>query len=105
MEVRLEYSPVQLEAAVAFIAQNNVAMQGDTDYIRTSIRENMMEIVEEFPHLLSISTAGYMLVAQVLEEDLDEDENSVRIEILVDPAIGETDMKDVSEVHHTTTKV
>lgn len=99
MEVKLEYSPVQLEAAVKFISENNPVWHGEIASIRDSIEDGMREIVEEFPHLLSLSTMGYMLIAHIIEEDLDEDENSVHIEILVDPAVGIEDMEDVEEVY------
>lgn len=100
MDVSVVYSKEQLEAAVQFIAKNNPAFRGRADYIRTHIKKAIFEIAEKFPHLLSLSTMGYTIIASVEEEEgIDHDQNVMLIEILVDPGLG-TDWESVEQIYH-----
>ncbi len=99
MEVTLVYSKDQLEAAVKFISENNQAFLGRTEYIRRNIQTNIREMVEKFPHLLSIGTMGYTIMGSVEEEEgIDSDTNVLLIEILVDPGLG-TDWESEEQVY------
>ena len=90
MEVTLVYSKAQLEAAVQFISEHNQTFLGRTDYIRKHINKSLREMAEKFPHLLSIATMGYTIIGSVEEEEgIDYDQNTMIIEILVDPGLGE----------------
>lgn len=88
MQVKLIYSPRQLEKAISFLSTNHYADYGPK-YIRESIWSNIVDMVKQFPHLQRVSTMGYTLIADSTEESLDEDENEIFIEISVDPAIDE----------------
>lgn len=100
MEVTLVYSKEQLEAAVQFISEHNQAFLGRANYIREHIRKAIYEIVEKFPHLLSMSTMGYTILASVEEEEgIDHDRNVMLIEILVDPGLAE-DWESVEQIYH-----
>lgn len=88
MEVIVSYSPKQVEDTVEFIAQNNSAFKNKRVHIRKSIQDSIREIAQRFPDLRSLSTMGYMVVADSHEEGIDQDVNHVRIEIYVDPALA-----------------
>ncbi len=87
MEVRISYSKPQLEEAVKFIARNNEHFQGQTDYIRDCILDNMKEIAAD-PESWMGSTMGYTLIGDRTDEGIDSDINSIRFEILIDPNLG-----------------
>ena len=100
MFVSVVYSEEQLEAAVQFISEHNQAFRGRSDYIRTHIKKAIFEIVEKFPHLLSMSTMGYTILASVEEEEgIDHDQNVMLIEILVDPGLAK-DWESVEQIYH-----
>ncbi len=88
MKVKLQYSPSQMWAAINFITANNHNVDIGPWYIHDSIKDSINEMVEKFPHLLQISTLGYTLIANIVEESLDNDENIIEITILIDPAIS-----------------
>jgi len=90
MEVTIIYSKVQLEAAVDFISENNLAFLGKKTHIRESILEHVRELAERFPDLNSIGTMGYTILASIEEEEgIDHDRNLMLIEILVDPGLSQ----------------
>lgn len=74
--------------AISFITANSTNVDIGMWYIHDSIKSSMKEMVEQFPHLLQVSTLGYTLIADITEESLDNDENSISINILVDPSVG-----------------
>lgn len=89
MEVRVVYSKIQLDATVNFIAEHNQAFLGRHDYIRASILRHISEMAAKFPHMTGVGTMGYMIErGDVEEEGIDDDENFMRIEFSVDPAVG-----------------
>lgn len=89
MEVKVYYSKAQLDAAVNFIAEHNQAFLGRHDYIRAHILRHVSEIASKFPHMTGVSTMGYTVTTHDFEEEgIDEEENSVLLEFLVDPAVG-----------------
>lgn len=104
MFVNVRYSKEQLEAAVQFVAENNLAFQGKTDYIRRSIKSSINEMAAKFPNLLSVSTLGYIVIGSVDEvEGIDYDTNVLAIEIMVDPGLS-LDWESVEEVRYVSRK-
>jgi hypothetical protein len=91
MEIRISYSQTQLDSAVKFISENNEHFYGQDDYIRKSILEYMERMAKD-PNSTFIGTMGFTLIGDREFEDLDNDENVVRVEILVDPGLGNDDM-------------
>ena len=88
MEVVVFYNPQQIEAAVNFIAQNNSSFKNKHRTIRKSIQDSISEIAQKFPDLRSLSTMGYIVIGFASEEGLDLDQNELRIEVYVDPAVA-----------------
>jgi hypothetical protein len=87
MEVRVIYSKKQLEAAVKFIAKYNENFLGQTEYIRKHIVEHMRLVALEPAQWLA-GTMGYVLWGDREDEGIDSDENSIRFDISVDPALA-----------------
>ena len=89
MFVTVRYSKEQLEAAVQFVAENNLAFKGKRDYIRRSIKSSINEMAAKFPNLLSLSTLGYIVIGSADQvEGIDHDTNVLTIEIMVDPGLS-----------------
>lgn len=104
MFVTVSYAKEQLEAAVNFIAKNSLAFKGKKDYIRKSIYSSINELVSKFPNMNSISTLGYIVIASHDQvEGIDYDNNLMRIEIMVDPALS-TDWESIEEVRYVSRK-
>lgn len=99
MKVKLSYSKTQLEEAVKFIARNNQHFLGQKDYIKESIMNDMREIARDLGRWMS-GTMGYNLIANRSVEGIDSDDNTVIIDILVDPAlrISSSDQEYLSEM-------
>jgi hypothetical protein len=91
MEIKISYSKIQLERAIEFIAEHNDSFYGQVDYIRQSILESIEQLAKD-PQATYLGTMGFTLIADREIENLDCDENIVRIDILVDPALGDDDM-------------
>jgi hypothetical protein len=87
MEIKISYSKIQLEKAVNFIARYNSYQKGEYEKIRHSILDSIQRIAID-PETIYTGTMGYMLIADREFEDLNNDENTCRIEITVDPALG-----------------
>lgn len=88
MDVIIEYSKVQLEAAAKFIEANNPSFKGKLAYVRRSIRDSIFELAEKFPHLSSLSTMGYTVAGRSYRvEGIDNDYNAFTVDITVDPAV------------------
>jgi len=104
MFVTVVYSKEQLEAAVKFVAENNLAFKGKKDYIRKSIQASINELVVKFPDLNSISTMGYTIMGSAEEvEGIDHDTNKLLVEIMVDPGLS-LDWESTEEVRYTSRK-
>lgn len=91
MEIKISYSKIQLQRAIDFIAEHNDTFYGQVDYIRSSILESIERMAKD-PNCTYLGTMGFTLIADREMEDLDNEENIVRIEILVDPALGDDDI-------------
>jgi hypothetical protein len=87
MEVKITYSSIQLEATVKFIAKNNEHFLGKNKYIREEILNHMKRIALS-PHEWLGGTMGYTLWGDRENEGFDCDENTIRFDISVDPALG-----------------
>lgn len=104
MFVTVVYSKEQLEAAVKFVAENNLAFKGKKDYIRKSIQSSINELVAKFPDLNSIATMGYTIMGSAEEvEGIDHDTNTLLIEIMVDPGLS-LDWESSEEVRYVSRK-
>ncbi len=104
MFVTVSYAKEQLEAAVKFISENNLAFKGKKDYIRKSIHSSINELVSKFPNMNSISTLGYIVIASHDQiEGIDHDNNLMRIEIMVDPGLS-LDWEFVDEIRYVSRK-
>ena len=104
MFVTVRYSKEQLEAAVQFVSENNLAFKGRKDYIRKSVKSSINEMAAKFPNLLSVSTLGYIVIGSVDEvEGIDHDANVLTIEIMVDPGLS-LDWESVEEVRFVSRK-
>lgn len=101
MEIKISYSKIQLERAIEFIADHNDSFYGQVDFIRTSILESIERLAKD-PRATYLGTMGFTLIADRELENLDCDDNTVRIEILVDPALGDDDMY-LDDDHHEET--
>lgn len=89
MKVTVSYSETQIDKAVEFLAKNNIHFLQQEEYIRSSIRNHMQEMILAFPDSLYLGTMGYYLLGFIEEiEGLDEDRNYLRIEVLVDPSVA-----------------
>ncbi len=88
MEIELTYNYLELEEAVKFISENNHAFLGQTEYIRKTIINHMRRLAFQLDSSWS-GTMGYLLLVVDRElEGIDDDHNSVSIEIYVDPGLG-----------------
>lgn len=87
MEIIVSYSEDQLKAAVSFIAKHNPTFYGNHKEIRDSILENIERLATS-SSIDSISTMGYLLTCDCEYEGIDNDDNTCRIEIHVDPSLG-----------------
>lgn len=100
MEIKVVFSQIQFDATVDFIAENNPTFLGRHQFIRESITTHINELALRYPDVYTIGTMGYQLWADMIqEEDMDDDENILRIEFLVDPALG---MEDACEEQNLT---
>ena len=98
MEVKIIESKKQWDAAVDFIAQYNENFIDKHDYIRERII-NSMETTALAPGEWITGTMGYVLWGDRMDENLDSDENVIRFDISVDPALALTawDLDDMIE--------
>ena len=87
MDIRISYSKTQFEKAVQFIANNNQHFKGQKNLIRESILEYMEKMAAD-PNRTFMGTMGFILIADRELEDMDNDENVIRIDINVDPGLG-----------------
>lgn len=90
MEIRISYSQTQLEKAVNFISRHNEVFKGKKTEIRETILEYMEKMAKD-PNMTFIGTMGFTLIGDREFEDMDNDDNLIRIEISVDPALGDDD--------------
>lgn len=100
MEVKIEYSQAQLDAAVEFIAANNSEFLCKEDEIRQTIFDSLKLLAED-PIATTCGTMGFILIADRQDEGFDSDENVCRIEIYVDPSlslIDDLDYEDIGEL-------
>lgn len=88
MKIDLRYNSLQLEEAVRFIARSNSVFLGQEEYIRDSIITSMKNLAFKLDSSWT-ATMGYLLLVIDRElEGIDEDCNSVYIEIYVDPSVS-----------------
>jgi hypothetical protein len=87
MEINLIYSKIQLEDAVNFISKNNPNFLGEKEYIRNKIISSMESLAKE-ENVSYVASMGFLLISDFNYESMDNDENSCRIEIFVDPSLG-----------------
>lgn len=88
MEVRMEYNQEQVDRAVEFISNNNKSFFDQSETIRGAIMAAMRKLAKE-PDVKFSSSMGFILTADWELEGLEHDENVVRIEVWVDPALNE----------------
>lgn len=88
MRIIVYYNPQQLEAAVSFISKNNDAFLNRDNYIRDSIKEHIKNLASQFPNCNMMGTMGYTLLADLECEGIDSDNNTIHLDILVDPKLG-----------------
>jgi|SRR5579885_2059195 len=94
MQIKIQYSKTQLEECVKYIATHNIHFLGREEYIRNSIRLNMLELAGKFPHCTYMGTMGYAVECFIeSEEGMDEDTNVLRFEFMVDPAVSMEDQE------------
>lgn len=104
MFVTVCYSKEQLEAAVLFIAKNNLAFKNKKHAIRKSINDSINELIHKFPDMNSISTMGYIVIGSAEQvEGIDHDSNLLRIDIMVDPGLS-LDWESVEEIRFVSRK-
>jgi hypothetical protein len=98
MIVKVKYSNSELEAAVKFISKNNKRFRGKDQEIQDSIIETIRRLaISATPgnETYTAGTLGYVVnIVDVYLESIDSDENIVLVEILVNPALGNTDWSD-----------
>jgi hypothetical protein len=87
MNVRIIYSAKQLDATVKYIAKYNSNFKGQHAFIRQSLLNDMKEIALA-PLEWTRGTMGYMISGDREDEGIDSDENIIRFDILVDPALA-----------------
>jgi hypothetical protein len=88
MEIELHYNSLQLDEVVKFISENNGSFTGKTKQIREAILSHMKRLAFQLDSSWS-GTMGYLLLVVDRElEGIDDDHNSVTIEIYVDPSLG-----------------
>ncbi len=89
MEIKYTYSKIQLEKAIKFIGENNKSFLGKFEIIRNSIFESINRLLDSYPKYYFAGTMGFFITVDTLaSESIDSDENSVMIEIMIDPALG-----------------
>lgn len=102
MEVKLQYSKIQMEETVKFLAKNNPAYINRYDGIRSSIWNHINELVERFPHMTGVATMGYWIEASIESvEGIDDDENVLHLEFWVDAAVGKYEFSEEDTITQT----
>lgn len=98
MEVTVSYSKIQLDAAVEFIAKHNQSFLGQHDLIREQMIHSMHQMALT-PGEWITGTMGYVLWGDRSDEGIDSDENAIRYDIYVDPALSQSswDLDDIVE--------
>jgi hypothetical protein len=101
MQVTIRYQQAQVDEAVKFLSTYNRSWQGKDKYIRDSIYRHFLELAQMFGQgNRSISTLGYRIRCFVLQEEgIDNDMNILRMEVMVDPAIGSDDDREIEETY------
>ena len=89
MEIKVIYNSTQLEMAAEFIAKHNPQFFSRSTYVKERIRETISSLISDWPEHDQLSTMGFTVsVSSFQKEDLDHDDNTMRLDILVDPIIG-----------------
>lgn len=89
MKLRIQYSRTQLEECVKFISSHNSSFYGQDNHIRQSIRSNMFDLAQKFPHCTYLATMGYCIECFIeAEEGMEEDTNLLQFEFYVDPSVS-----------------
>lgn len=95
MKVKYSYSKIQFDNAVEFIAKNNKHFIGNHKEVSSTILQMMEDMAGKFPHSTLMATMGFTILADVFsEESMDYEDNSLHLEILVDPALSEDSWDD-----------
>lgn len=105
MEIKVVYSKIQLESTVDFIATHNPSFLGQHDVIRKSIMSTIQSIISKYPDIIWSGTMGYYVWISMEElEGIDSDENILRVEFMVEPAVGKYGLFDqkneIEEIYH-----
>jgi hypothetical protein len=101
MEIILNYSQIQLEAAIEFISSNNLNFLEKDEEIKQTILDGMVYLTKDVDAQF-YSTMGFTLVADREFESIDSDENVCRIEILIDPSMHLYDYMDEDDIQAQT---
>jgi hypothetical protein len=104
MKVNITYSKIQLERAVQFISLHNKSFFGQTKQIKKIILKEIDKLVADIDVVFA-GTMGFIIIADRSFEDLDNDENNCRIEIFVDPALGDLNHLEISDIHDSTINI
>lgn len=92
MQVRLSYDIDQLNDAVKYISINNKSFRGKD----SEIKENLLKDIKKMAkaalpdnNTYYLGTMGYIIIIDSVElESIENDHNTVFVEILVDPTLG-----------------
>lgn len=88
MEIKISYSEESFDTAVKYLIKHNIYFKNKEE-IERSILDNMKELASNRDRQF-VSTGGYILIPDAVEESIDYDMNEVYIQIFVDPAIKST---------------
>ena len=97
MLMKLRYSQSQFDSAVEFIASNNQTFLGKHDLIKEELLSSINDLANDSESLF-FSTMGFMIMADRNYEDMDFDENVCKIDIFIDPSIGNLSSLDDDDI-------
>ncbi len=91
MKVKVYYYKSSLEGAVSFLSRNNPFLKGESELIRQTILDALPEMAKcVVQDNYTYSTMGFTLaVNEMRSESVEDEENSVIVDILVNPGIGD----------------
>ena len=92
MQVRLSYDIDQLNDVIKYISINNKFFMGKNSEIKENLLKDikaMAKVVLPENNAYYFGTMGYIIIIDSIElESIENDHNTVFVEILVDPSLG-----------------
>jgi hypothetical protein len=87
MEIEINYSKAELEAAVKFLSKHNTSFLGKDEEIRQTILDYINKLSTDVDRWM-IGTMGFVILAEREFEGINSDKNTIYYEILINPAVS-----------------